>query len=266
MKKMEKKPNPKKSGIQTREGFRGIEWHPLSSGNYRFTQEDADEFYSSTQKNAVWGTEVTDPFRRWLRGNFDRKKPVITPRSKSGGRNKSSCGKYHFTAKDVVEFRKATPNTNAFVRVQKVNLHPTDEFKEWLVDESSGKHEVVKVDKPERTTVSSEYQYSTISNYDTEPFITEMNRYGVVHLPHQIREDVEDIMGEESKKENLEAFFLAFKEFRAYAEALKHVNLLPSFTYLLYGASGTGKTTLARAYAKRFGIPIVIIESSKMVS
>lgn len=49
-------------------------------------------------------------------------------------------------------------------------------------------------------------------------------------------------------------------------EQLKDTKLTPNLTVLLYGPPGTGKTSLTRGFAKKYDIPICIVESDRLVS
>jgi len=49
-------------------------------------------------------------------------------------------------------------------------------------------------------------------------------------------------------------------------EQLKNTKLAPNLTVLLYGPPGTGKTSLTRGFAKKYDIPICIVESDRLVS
>jgi SpoVK/Ycf46/Vps4 family AAA+-type ATPase len=81
-----------------------------------------------------------------------------------------------------------------------------------------------------------------------------------------IKEEVEDILGNETKKELLDDFFKALLKYEEFTEQLKNTKLTPNFTVLLYGPPGTGKTSLTRGFAKKYNIPICIVESDRLVS
>ncbi|MBY8991296.1 MAG: AAA family ATPase [Candidatus Lokiarchaeota archaeon] len=49
-------------------------------------------------------------------------------------------------------------------------------------------------------------------------------------------------------------------------EQLRDTKLTPNLTVLLYGPPGTGKTSLTRGFAKKYDIPICIVESDRLVS
>lgn len=93
-----------------------------------------------------------------------------------------------------------------------------------------------------------------------------MGKYGAVYFPNDIKENVEDILGNETKKELLDDFFKALKKYEQFSEQLKETKLTPNLTVLLYGPPGTGKTSLTMGFAKKYKIPICIVESDRLVS
>jgi len=113
----------------------------------------------------------------------------------------------------------------------------------------------------EKTSPTRSYSASELKSIKEE-----LSKYGAFYMPLDIIEDISDIIGEEEKKVLLDDFFIAFKEFNKYTDILKSENLFPSFSFLMVGASGTGKTTLVRAYAKRFSLPLLIVESHTLIS
>lgn len=101
----------------------------------------------------------------------------------------------------------------------------------------------------------------------TDDIIKErLSKYGAVYLPSDIKESVDDILGNEVKKEILDDFFKALMKFEEFTEQLKNSKLTPNLTVLLYGPPGTGKTSLARGFAKKYNIPLCIVESDRLVS
>ncbi|MFX1280783.1 MAG: AAA family ATPase [Promethearchaeota archaeon] len=77
---------------------------------------------------------------------------------------------------------------------------------------------------------------------------------------------MDDILGNETKKELLDDFFQALLKYEEFKEQLKDTKLTPNLTVLLYGPPGTGKTSLTRGFAKKYDIPICIVESDRLVS
>ncbi|MFX1364674.1 MAG: AAA family ATPase [Promethearchaeota archaeon] len=93
-----------------------------------------------------------------------------------------------------------------------------------------------------------------------------LGKYGAVYFPSDIKETVEDILGNETKKEILNDFFKALRKYDEFTEQLKNTKLTPNLTVLLYGPPGTGKTSLTRGFAKEYNIPICVVESDRLVS
>ena len=93
-----------------------------------------------------------------------------------------------------------------------------------------------------------------------------MSKFGAVYFPSDIKESIDDIIGNETKKEILDDFFKALKKYDEFTHQLKDTNLNPNLTILLYGPPGTGKTSLTRGYAKKYNIPICVVETDRLVS
>lgn len=93
-----------------------------------------------------------------------------------------------------------------------------------------------------------------------------MGKFGAVYFPTDIKESIDDIIGNEKKKEILDDFFKALKRYNEFTNQLKDTNLNPNLTILLYGPPGTGKTSLTRGYAKKYNIPICVVETDRLVS
>jgi SpoVK/Ycf46/Vps4 family AAA+-type ATPase len=93
-----------------------------------------------------------------------------------------------------------------------------------------------------------------------------LGRYGAVYFSADIKESVDDILGNEVKKELLDDFFKALMKYDEFLEQLKNTKLNPNLTVLLYGPPGTGKTSLTRGFAKKYSIPLCIVESDRLVS
>ena len=64
----------------------------------------------------------------------------------------------------------------------------------------------------------------------------------------------------------MDDFFKAIKKYNEFIEYLKNTKLNPNLTVLLYGPPGTGKTSLTRSFAKKYEIPICVVESDRLVS
>jgi len=93
-----------------------------------------------------------------------------------------------------------------------------------------------------------------------------IGKYGAVYFPEDIKESVDDILGNDIIKDLLEEFFKALNKYYEFIEKLKNTNLNPNLTVLLYGPPGTGKTSLTRGFAKKYNVPICVVESDRLVS
>jgi len=102
--------------------------------------------------------------------------------------------------------------------------------------------------------------------YSDDVIKERLGKYGAIYFPSEIKETVEDILGNENKKEVLDDFFKALKKYNEFTENLKNTKLAPNLTVLLYGPPGTGKTSLTRGFAKKYDIPICVVESDRLVS
>ncbi|MFX0004003.1 MAG: AAA family ATPase [Candidatus Hodarchaeota archaeon] len=102
--------------------------------------------------------------------------------------------------------------------------------------------------------------------YSDDVIKERLGKYGAIYFPSDIKETVDDILGNEIKKEVLDDFFKALKKYNEFAENLKSTKLAPNLTVLLYGPPGTGKTSLTRGFAKKYDIPICVVESDRLVS
>jgi SpoVK/Ycf46/Vps4 family AAA+-type ATPase len=102
--------------------------------------------------------------------------------------------------------------------------------------------------------------------YTEDEMKDRLGKYGAVYLASDIKEAVDDIIGNKQKKERLEDFFKSLMKYEEIAEQLKKTKLNPNLTVLLYGPPGTGKTSLTRAFAKKYNVPICVVESDRLVS
>ena len=102
--------------------------------------------------------------------------------------------------------------------------------------------------------------------YSDDEIKERLGKYGAVYLPADVKESVEDIIGNEDIKERLEDFFGALKKYETIVDKLKKSNLTPNLTVLLYGPPGTGKTSLTRAFSKQYNVPLCVVESDRLVS
>ncbi|MFX0188212.1 MAG: AAA family ATPase [Candidatus Hodarchaeota archaeon] len=93
-----------------------------------------------------------------------------------------------------------------------------------------------------------------------------LGRFGAVYFPSDVKDSIEDIIGNNVQKELLDDFFKGLKKYEEIKDELKEANLVPNLTILLYGPPGTGKTTLTRAFAKKYKIPVCVVESNRLIS
>lgn len=102
--------------------------------------------------------------------------------------------------------------------------------------------------------------------YSNDQIKEDLSKYGTVYLPIDVKESVDDIIGNEFKKERLDDFFKALERYEKFFKLLKNTNLNLSLTVLLYGPPGTGKTALTRAFSKKYNLPICVVECDRLVS
>jgi SpoVK/Ycf46/Vps4 family AAA+-type ATPase len=93
-----------------------------------------------------------------------------------------------------------------------------------------------------------------------------MSKYGTVYFPEDIKNKTDDLIGIEKNKEIMEDFFGALKKYKQFSEKLLKVRMTPSITMLLYGPPGTGKTSLTLAMAKKYEIPVCVVDADRLVS
>ena len=113
---------------------------------------------------------------------------------------------------------------------------------------------------------SSKEKVEDKETFTDEVIKNRIGKYGAVYFPSNIQESIEDILGNETKKEILHDFFKALKKYHEFTKRLKGSKLNPSLTVLLYGPPGTGKTSLTRGFAKEYDIPVCVVETDRLVS
>ncbi len=102
--------------------------------------------------------------------------------------------------------------------------------------------------------------------FTVEEMKQRFQKFGTIYTPEDIKEDENDIIGLEDKKEMMADFFLSLKKYVDIAPRLAEAKITPNFTMLLYGPPGTGKTALTRAMAKKYDIPMGLVEADRLVS
>jgi SpoVK/Ycf46/Vps4 family AAA+-type ATPase len=102
--------------------------------------------------------------------------------------------------------------------------------------------------------------------FDINEMKNRFQKFGTIYTNEDIHEEVSDIIGHEEKKELFSDFFLSLQKYEDIAHNLKKAKITPNFTMLLYGPPGTGKTSLTRAMAKKYSIPLGVVEADRLVS
>jgi len=91
-------------------------------------------------------------------------------------------------------------------------------------------------------------------------------KFGIIYLEEDIKEEMDDLIGLEDKKDLMSDFFLALKKYQDISSSLAEAKITPNFTMLLYGPPGTGKTALTRAMCRKYSVPIGLVEADRLVS
>ena len=120
--------------------------------------------------------------------------------------------------------------------------------------------------KPNGDLVNSEEKTEERLQYTEDNIKDLLGRFGPVYFPSDVKDSIDDIIGNEVQKELLDDFFKGLKKYEELKDQLIKAKLMPNLTILLYGPPGTGKTTLTRAFAKEYGIPICVVESNRLIS
>jgi len=105
-----------------------------------------------------------------------------------------------------------------------------------------------------------------MSKFSNDEIKAMLGKYGQVFLPEDIHDNIDELIGLSEQKEMMSDFFSAVDGYAKLVEHLRSVGIAPSLTMLLYGPPGTGKTSLTRAFAKNYEIPIVVVEADRLVS
>ncbi len=104
------------------------------------------------------------------------------------------------------------------------------------------------------------------SSFSPEEMKQRFEKFGIIYLEEDIKEEMDDLIGLEDKKDLMSDFFLALKKYQDISSSLAEAKITPNFTMLLYGPPGTGKTALTRAMCRKYSVPIGLVEADRLVS
>lgn len=92
-----------------------------------------------------------------------------------------------------------------------------------------------------------------------------MNSFGEIFYPNDVIESIDDIIGYDEQKSFLHDFYSALKSLQQLAESDEALPFGVTLSALLTGPPGTGKTTLCKAFAKQYEIPIFLIYADSLI-
>ena len=92
-----------------------------------------------------------------------------------------------------------------------------------------------------------------------------MNSFGEIFYPNDVVETINDIIGYDEQKSFLHDFYSALKSLEKLAETDEALPFGVTLSALLTGPPGTGKTTLCKAFAKHYEIPIFLIYADSLI-
>ncbi len=97
-----------------------------------------------------------------------------------------------------------------------------------------------------------------------ESMFSDLEMWGQVILPHQIKETEEDFIGNEEQIGVLNRFMMLFKGLQDNPSRFRI--LKPRFSALLHGPPGTGKTMAVRIMARKYQVPLLLVHSDRLIS
>ena len=92
-----------------------------------------------------------------------------------------------------------------------------------------------------------------------------MNSFGEIFYPNDVIENIDDIIGYDEQKSFLHDFYSALKSLEKLAETDEALPFGVTLSALLTGPPGTGKTTLCKAFAKYYEVPIFLIYADSLI-
>jgi SpoVK/Ycf46/Vps4 family AAA+-type ATPase len=92
-----------------------------------------------------------------------------------------------------------------------------------------------------------------------------MNSFGEIFYPNDVIETIDEIVGYDEQKSFLHDFYSALKSIEKMSESDEAIPFGVTLSALLTGPPGTGKTSLCKAFAKKYEIPIYLIYADSLI-